>query len=246
MGKLHEVLAVEPSLKAAAQRAMNATQGLLQEGKVRLLGEVRHYEPLDEEGQTFPDEVTILATTAQAELAKFAEAYGAWIDAAIQKEATNQNAAGTVFLGERSLFSLPATGLLNLESKLAEIRKVYEAVPVLDPTESWAFDKAQGHYVSRERVSYRTQKLPRRFIKAEATKEHPAQVEVWTEDVRVGTWRKVIHSGMMTPAEREQRLFRVDALLRAVRQARQRANDQEAETIKIAEQVFAYIETGAA
>lgn len=246
MGKLHEVLAVEPDLKAAAQRAVNAIKGLFAQGQVRLLGEIRTYAPLDETGDKFPDEITELATTAEAELAGLELAYGPWVDAAIQKETTNQKARATVLIDGEELFTLPATGLLNLESKLAEIRKVYDAIPTLDPTEQWTFDKNQGHHISRERTSFRTKKLPRRFVKAEATKEHPAQVDVWTEDVRVGTWRKIIHSGMMTPVDKEERLRRIDNLIRMVRQARQRANDTEVEPITVAEKLFDYINLGAA
>lgn len=246
MGKLHELLAVEPDLKAAAQREVSAIKGLFAQGQVRLLGEVRIYAPLDETGDKFPDEITELATTVEAELAGFELAYGPWIDAAIQKEATNQQASATILIDGEEMITLPATGLLNLEGKLAEIRKAYDAIPTLDPTEQWTFDKARGHYMSRERTSFRTKKLPRRFVKAEATKEHPAQVEVWTEDVRVGTWRKIVHSGMMTPVDKEERLRRIDLLIRVVRQARQRANTAEVVPIAVAERLFDYINLGAA
>ena len=50
----------------------------------------------------------------------------------------------------------------------------------------------------------RTKKVPRNHVKAEATEKHPAQVEVYYEDVAVGYWTTVKFSGAL-PAQPRQR-----------------------------------------
>jgi hypothetical protein len=77
--------------------------------------------------------------------------------------------------------------------------------------------------------------------KAEATEQHPAQVEVYYEDVIVGYWRTVKFSGAL-PAERVNELLsRVEKLQEAVKYAREEANNIEADEQKVGERVFSYI-----
>jgi len=245
MGKLHELLAVEPSLKAEAQRVVSQVKGVFTSGVTRLIGQVRSYQPLEEGGEQFDTEITNLATTTETELARIAQTFGAWLDAAMQKETTNQNARADVVLdGKPFLEDLPATALLNLETKLADLRQVYAAIVINDPTVKWQWDEQQGHFASRPRITYRTKKVPRAHILYEATPEHPAQVEMYHEDIRVGTWTAIIRSGAFTPQEQQARLARLDSLLRAVKQARQRANTEEIIPVRIAEKIFGYINSG--
>lgn len=242
MGKLHELLAVESDLKAEAQRALSQTRGLFTDGVSRLVGQVRKYQPLEEDGEFFVDEVANLATTAVAEIDSLQLPFGRWLDAAIQKEVTNQNTVADVVIdGVALLENLPATALLNLESKLAELRRAYAAIPTNDPTEHWEWDEQLGHYVSNPRVTYKAKKLPKSHVLYEATKEHPAQVEMFTEDVRVGAWTTVVHSGALTPVEKRQLLERIDVLARAVKQARQRANNIDADSAIVSKTIFEFI-----
>lgn len=244
MGKLHELLAVEPDLKAEAQRAASQIMNLFSEGKGRLIGQIKTYRSLEEDDEGQPDEITELATTVQAELEATEIAYGAWIDAAIQKEATNQTAASTVIINGKSLFgnrALPVTALLNLESKLVELRRIYNAIPTNDPTEKWEWDEQTGCYISRERCTYRTRKVPRTHVLYEATAEHPAQTELYHEDIRVGQYITTIRSGMLTPSEKRSILMRIDQLGRAVKAARQKANDIEIKDIHIAKELFSFL-----
>lgn len=242
MGKLHELLAVEPDLKAEAQRLANKIKALFTDGKGRLVGQIRTYHPLQEGGEEFADEITELATSVNSELADWQRAFSNWLNAAMQKEITNQNTGADVIIDGMTLFeNMPATALLNLEAKLVEVRQVFNQIPTNDPTENWMWDADLGLFVSKPRTTYKTKKIMRNHVRAEATKEHPAQVEVYTEDVRVGTWTTIIHSGMLTPSEKQLRLQRIDALIRAVKQARHRANDTDVIDTHLAKKLFAYI-----
>ena len=53
-------------------------------------------------------------------------------------------------------------------------------------TDSWKTEPVQ---------TYRTKRVPRNHVKAEATEKHPAQVEVYYEDVTIGYWTTVKFSG---------------------------------------------------
>jgi len=242
MGKLHELLAVEPDLKSEAQRLANKVKALFTEGKGRLVGQIRTYQTMDESGEDFADEITELATSVDSELAGWQRAFSDWLDAAMQKEITNQVTGADIVVDGVTLFeNMPATALLNLEAKLVEIRQVFSQMPTNDPSEKWLWDADLGCFITRPRYTYKTKKILRNHVKAEATKEHPAQVEVYTEDARVGTWTTLIHSGMLTPVEKQNRLKRVDALIRAVKQARQRANAIDVVDVHLGKKLFAYI-----
>jgi hypothetical protein len=242
MGKLHEILAVESDLKAEAQRVTSQIKALFTDGRAKLTGQIRTYQPLYEDGEDFADEITEMAATVSGELTRYRDAFGRWVDAAVQKEVTNQHTSASVMInGDDVLGPLPATALLNLESKLVELRQVYAVIPTNDLAERWDFDYSQGHYVSQERVNYRTQKIPKAFVAHEATPEHPAQVTVFNEDARVGAWHTVIQSGMLSPVEKRNLLVRIDLLLREIKQARQRANDLEVKQVNVSERLFAFI-----
>jgi hypothetical protein len=87
----------------------------------------------------------------------------------------------------------------------------------------------------------KTKKIPRNHVKAEATEKHPAQVEVYHEDVVVGQWKTVKFSGAL-PAKRVNELLeRVEKVQHAVKFAREEANNQEADEQKIGRTVLSYL-----
>ncbi len=241
-GKLHQLLAVEPELKAAVGREVSRVLSLFKEGRVRLTGHFKDYEPIEEFGDEFPSEIVPLATTVDAELSLVRGLYTAWIDAAMQKEVTNQRARAEIKLGNpNETWNLPATAFLNLESKLAEIRLLYASIPTLDPTKVWAWDEQGEVYKATPEIRYRTKKLMRSHVSYEATTEHPAQVENYTEDVRIGTTTSVTTSGAIPLAEKRLYLQRIDELIKVVKTARQKANTQEVSLVALGGSIFDYI-----
>jgi hypothetical protein len=244
MGKLHEILAVEGDLKATATRVMNEIRSLFGNTD-RFTGRIRRYRPLQEGGEQLSDQRSEVSTTVQQELDRFISDMGKWVDAAVQKEQSNTlTKADVVVDGTVLLADLCAPALLNLEGKLAEIRKVYSAIPTNDLAERWRWDGEMGTFVSDPRITYSTKKTMHSFEASPATKEHPAQVSVYTEDEKVGAWETTLFSGAISPVEKQVRLERVDTLLRAVKQARQRANNVEASKVKVANTLFLFINGG--
>ena len=83
--------------------------------------------------------------------------------------------------------------------------------------------------------------MPRNHVKAEATEKHPAQVEVYYEDVAVGYWTTVKFSGAL-PAQRVNELLeRVEKLQHAVKFAREEANGTEVTDQRVGDAVFGYL-----
>jgi hypothetical protein len=165
-------------------------------------------------------------------------------DTALVKEAGNQSAiADLVVNGEILATNLPATFLLGLESRLQLLRRVYITLPTLDPSLDWEADATAGENVWRAEVpvSFRTEKVPQHKVVVPATEEHPAQVHGWTEDVKVARIEVTKFSGMITSARKAVLLSRLDTLIGAVKQARQRANLAEVTQLKVGEVLFAFI-----
>jgi len=242
MGKLHELIAVEPDLKGRSAKDISDVATMFTAGQGRFVGQTREYAPLDEEGERLAGERQELATTVPVELQRVQASFGSWMDVSVNKELTNGSTVADVVIdGKVVIPDLSSPALLNLESKLSSLRVVYEAIPTNDPAERWTYDPQIEVYVSDPKVTYRTNKIPKALIGAPATPEHPANVQYYNEDVRVGTWTTVKRSGMLSPSQKRELLDRLDTLFRAVKSARQRANDIEAEDRKTANAVFAYI-----
>lgn len=240
MAKLHELLAVEGDLKAQAQRAAGEAKGLFQDGQGKFLGQTIVHRPANEGDEQLPSKVTHVATTVDVELAAAAVRFARWMDAAIQKEETNQSTRAALAIGGDEV-ALSATSLLNLEAKLLELRTLYRTLPTNDVTTPWEFDEATGYYVSEPEFRRSTKKVMRSHVAYEATKEHPAQTETYHEDVLAGHITITKQSGMITPTEKRARLERLEELFQAVKRARQRANDIEVKEINIGQRILAHI-----
>lgn len=239
-GKLHELLAVEPDLRSDATRVLKEVASLFRDAPERLFGTFKSYFALLEGGEDFADESNEMTSTVAEELDLVAAAWSKYVDAALQKEATNQGAEATLSIGNISI-TLPATGLLNLESRLQEFKTVYATIPTLDPKEAWKWNKDEGCYVSANRTAYKTAKVPTVIEAAPATEEHPAQVHIYNVDKRVGYWESKVFSGMLTKEDKRLKLARIDILLRTVKKARQRANDVEVAPVELADQLVDFI-----
>lgn len=241
MTKLHELLAVEGDLKGQAQRVLGEVKDLFQGGISKFLGQIETHQPASENDEQLPPKITHVATTVAHQLGILEKAFVSWIDVSIQKEHTNQAAGAHLEIGEE-VYDLSATALLNLESKLAELRSAYRAIPTNDVTTPWKWDSDNGVFVSDPPTIRRTTKKEMKsFVAVPATEHHPAQVEIYAEDVLSGHKTIVTQSGMITPTDKQGRLDRLESLLQEVRKARQRANDIETDSTKIGRAIFAYI-----
>ena len=107
--------------------------------------------------------------------------------------------------------------------------------------EAWAFNDSANCWATEATRTLRTKKVPRNHVKAEATEKHPAQVEMYFEDVLVGYWTTVKFSGALPQARISELKQRVVKLSEAVKLARESANSTVVTDHKIGDRVFSYL-----
>ena len=137
--------------------------------------------------------------------------------------------------------NVPVTYLLFLEKKLVDVHTFVSKIPTLDSSETWTWDANAGCFASEPVETHKTKKLPKVVTKAPATDKHPAQVEVYQEDVVVGYWKTVKFSGAMPADDIKKLLTRIEGLQRAVKFAREESNSKIIEEVKVGEKIFNYL-----
>jgi hypothetical protein len=245
MAKLNQIIAVEKGVKSRSYSEFTEAHHTVQKAAL-LAGIARTYQPKDEEGEQYPPESTRVQVRAEEVLRQMADTLTRLFDVTATKDWANCSARADVVVdGEVLLPAVPATYLLFLEKQLTDLHTFVAKLPVLDASESWSFDQAADCYATDPVQTTKTKKIPRNHVKAEATEKHPAQVEVYYEDIVVGHWRTVKFSGALPASRVKELLERVDKLQRAVKFAREEANDSEVTDQQIGERVFAYLLSGA-
>ncbi len=243
--KLHELIAVEADLTNTAKAILSETNTTFTKKGDHFMGITRTVTYFDE-GRSAENETETkkMVTTVRAKIDHTVKPLVRLYDALLQKEEANQRAvADLVVDGVTIGTNLPATFLLGLETRLKAVRETLALMPTLQPGVDWKkHDTAgAGVYVSPKVLSKRTEKTVNHKVLYEATKEHPAQIEKWSEDVPVASIETIHETGMLTPLEKADILDRVDRLSRAVKKARQRANSVEVEDLHVGQNMVAYI-----
>ena len=241
MTKLNQIIAVEKGVKSRSFQELSEAHHKLQKPTL-LAGISRTYRPKDEEGEELPPEATRVQVQAEDVIRQTAAVLTRLFDVTATKDWTNCIARADVIVDGRTLIKdAPVAYLLFLEKQLVDLLTFIRKLPILDAAESWAFDPSADAWATEPVQTVRTKKIPRNHVKAEATEKHPAQVEVYYEDVVVGYWRTIKFSGAL-PAQRvNQLLERVEKLQHAVKFAREAANNTEVEDQKVGAAVFDYL-----
>ena len=131
-----------------------------------------------------------------------------------------------------------------METKLGNLRKLYEAIPTLAPGITWDVDEQERAGVFKARndvISFKTEKDMEFKEASPATKEHPAQIAKMERTHNTGTFTLTKWSGLLTPLDKANRLARLDKMLIAVKQARQRANGVKVENAAVGAFILGYI-----
>jgi hypothetical protein len=241
MARLNQIIAVEKGVKSQTFQELTEAHHLLQK-PAQLAGITRTYRPKDEEGEQLPPESTRVQVKSEEVIRVTTEALTKLFDVTATKDWTNCHARADVVVdGTVLLAQVPATYLLFLEKQLVDIHTFVKKLPVLDAAETWTYDSSADSWATEPVQTLRTKKVPRNHVKAEATDKHPAQVEVYYEDVTVGYWRTVKFSGALQARRINEILGRIERLQEAVKFAREEANNTEAEEHKVGDTVFQYL-----
>ena len=241
MAKLNQIIAVVTGKKSRCQKALGDVYKQLQKATL-FDGISRTYQPLDEEGETQPPEQKNVQYKANQAIADARQALSELFDAVATQDWANCEARADVVVdGTVILEQVPVTHLLFLEKQLTDLHTFVGQLPTLDPADTWRWDENSDCYVTEATFSNRTKKVPRSHILYEATKEHPAQVEMYHEDVKVGEWRTVKFSSALPATERNDLIARVRKLQEAVKFAREEANSRDVQDVNIGNKVFDFV-----
>ena len=125
MSKLHELLAVEGDLEGTYRKIIEETRTTFSKKPDHFFGFVRTLEWFTEGMPDHPEEHKAMDTTVSDKLEYQESHIIRYLDAVLQKEATNQKAASDLIVNGRTIAeNVPATFLLGLESKLKHILEI--------------------------------------------------------------------------------------------------------------------------
>ncbi len=245
--KLHELLAVNGNQQQQADKT-RTDLAVTFEKKEHLFGaKIISYLEDKEGAATVTESQSDIQTTVRKELNWLSPILAKSLDVAFQVAKANTGAKADVIIEGSDtplLRDVPVTSLMELEKRGKEFRDLVLTIPTLDPAKGFSADpnKGAGIYAARPITAKRTKKVLKVLTLAQATDKHPAQAKEYTEDDPIGTITTLEWSSKITPAEKAAMLDRADQFIRAVKQARSRANDFTVDqTVKIGDAITGFV-----
>ncbi len=241
MPHLSQIISVEKDFKEKATSTRAKAEAMF--GKSGLYsGLVRTYTPKNEEGEQLPPESTSVQIKIKQVLSDVQTHMSTLFDGVATKDFANCHAKADIVVdGTVLLTGVPATYILFLEKQLTELLAFVKRIPTLDASEVWHYDANQDCYATDPVETIRTKKVMQRLIAAEATKEHPAQVHLYQEDVADGRWKTIKFSGAIPASDVNAIAARIEKLQIAVKFAREEANRSEVKLQKTGDPLLHYI-----
>jgi hypothetical protein len=241
MPKLNQILAIEKGVKTRVYAEFtdlhNATQ------KPALMnGFTKTYQPRDEDGETYPPESQKVQYEHQMVFDRVAAGLTELFDITATKDWANCSARADVVIdGKVLLKDVPATYLLFLEKQLSDLTAFVQKMAELDAASDWNVDTSTGLFKTDPTATQRTKKVQRAIVLYDATEHHPAQTQLITEDVVVGSWVTTKLSGALPAPRKKALLARIEKLNHSVKFAREQANGGEVTEQKAGSAVFDYL-----
>jgi len=241
MPKLNQIIAIANGVKSRAEKRVTELYHKIQKPSL-FEGISRTYRSKDDDGEQLPPESKHIQANATDICKQASEIWTELIDVIATQDIANCIASSGITVdGKVIIAEVPVTHLLFLEKKMNDILAFVNALPTLDPASKWEWSDAGNCWKTEEVETTRTKKIPRNHVKYEATKEHPAQVEMFNEDVIVGNWTKVDFSGALPEKHKKECIQRITKLQDAIKQARENANSMEAENQSVGKEIFEYL-----
>lgn len=242
--KLNQIIALANGEKSRKQSAFSKIYQTL---KVDALfaGISKRYVPFEEDpsgASNLPPDDKAIQTTVAAMIDESKEVLESMFNIIATQDIANCDAKANVVVDDKIILpKVPVTHLLFLEKQLIDLHTFVAAIPTLDPAESWTYDKATGYHRSEPKKTVRTKKVPKNHVKTEATDKHPAQVDVYTEDVPQGTWTTTYLSGAMSLPRKKELLEKIRNLDQAIKLAREEANSIDVQKSDLGSKLLTYI-----
>ena len=239
--KLNQIIAVEKGVKAKVQSDIDLIYKAVQK-PASFDGQTKTYKKKTEDDEDVPPVKQNVQVVASIALKDIATRWTELFDVTVQKDLANCGARADVEVGGQVLLKdAPVTYLLFLEKQLTDLYTIVSKFPTLDPAEIWTFDTNTGLHRTEPTLTTRTKKVQRALVLHPPTVEHPAQTQLITEDVSVGTWELTRYSGAMTVPEHRKILARIVQLQNAVKAAREEANMVQAPQVSAGTSIFNWI-----
>ena len=243
--KLNQIIAVVAGKKSQAEKAITEAYHVMDKPAL-FEGLHRVYTPKNETGEQEAPErknpqfrVSDLYAKVRGDLVEMLDVV------ATQDWANTVAKADIVVEGKSILLGVPVPYLLFLEKQVQNFAAYIQRMPVRDPAEDWIYKAEASLFVTPGKKKNRTKKIQKVLVKYEATKEHPAQTEMITEDEVVGTWDEIKFSGAITQEEKDTLTKKVRLLSDAVKVARETANSIEVEKQNVGAAILDFVFAGA-
>ena len=226
---LNQIVAVVTGRKSDYQKRITKLHHSTKQDMVD--GLIRRYQPYDDADKTIPNnDSKAIQVDLRQTVREFGNLFEETVNLIATQDVANCKAKADVEVdGKTILKDVPITHLLYLEKALDDMRTFVESLPELRKDFKWKWDKERDCYATEPVESTRTGKRKVRFVKAEATDKHPAQVDVFDEDIGIGTWSTTYISQALDVPTKKQFLANINALRDAVKKAREVANSIEVE-----------------
>lgn len=247
MSKLHELLAVGTNLENQANKTLSDLKATFDKKRHLFEQKLVTFKSNEENVAPVTEAQSDIQSSVTKELGWITGILTKDIDVGHQVDVANTQAVGDIVTedGEVIAKGVPATSLLQLEKHLQKFHDLLVTIPTLDPAKGFSVDPDREHgiFKARDVNKNRTKKVNKPLVLAPATDKHPAQVQLVTEDVVVGTIQEQEWSALLTPAQKGDLIEQCEVLTRAVKKARARANELELDvtTHKIGKRLFDFI-----
>lgn len=243
MPKLNAVNALVTGKKSEVEKGVMEVYKAIQKPDL-FDGFSRTYRPLnDEDADQLPPENKRVQLTAGEAITACQKAWSELWDLTATQDAGNTHAKAKIECVPEA-GELPVTTLLFLEKQINNVESFVSKLPTPDPGEEWSRDPITDLYKTDPIETVRTKKVVKTHVAYPATPEHPAQTQVYNEDVPAGRWTRVLFTGRIPARSKNEILARLKILKEDIKLAREKANLTDVDRKKIADSLFAYVFAG--
>lgn len=243
--KLNQIVALNAPKKGEFQKFITKYYHVMQKPDP-FFGMERVYSPKDDDGEKLPSESSKVQLSVEDILKDISIAWVDMFDVVLTNDSGNSIATANIVVdGEILLANVPISTLLFLEKQIDNFKSIIDKIPSLPLSDSWSRDITSNLWVTPVHETVRTKKVQKPIVLYDATEEHPAQTQLITEDINIGTWSVKKTSSAMSMVDIGKFRIKVIKLKEAVIKAREEANsieiDQKKGGLKVIEYLFGSI-----
>jgi hypothetical protein len=239
---LHQVIA---AMEGRRNQYNGARTKIYHDAQVAMLftGEVKAYEPADEEGERLPDERKNIQQYTADLIAEFTNELVEFVDLTATVDLANTEAQADVIVdGDAILTDVPVTTLMYLAKQLEDLRTFVSHLQTPDTAHQWEFDADANCLRAKHPVKRaRTKKTTKPLVLHDGNDKHPPQTTTFEEDVKIGEYTTTYFSSGLPAADKKKYLKRIQTLLDAVKMAREKANQAPAPKAAVGQKLVDFV-----